>query len=121
MPSSDVSNHAQTCIPQDGIGVAGHARGWLNDSAFLPLAAAGLAFAGIWLAADYAGVSRAIFAPQYVLELLVRDVMQDNGTECSRAHRSNGRRCTSSQVAEPAPLYEPFERAARKVLRHAGI
>ena len=118
MPSSDVSNHAQTCIPQDGIGVAGHARGWLNDSAFLPLAAAGLAFAVIWLAADSAGVSRAIFAPQYAIELLVRDVMQNYGAECSR---SNGRRCTLSQVAEPAPLYEPFERAARKVLRHAGI
>jgi hypothetical protein len=99
-------------------GFAGRARAWLGHSVLPPGVAAALALAGVWALAPYASDFPAVFAPRNYVEALVRDAVQSYGAECARSH---GRRCASRQETEPDPAYAPLERAARKVLRHAGF
>ena len=73
--------------------------------------------AGIYLLPDFVRGYPALFAPQNLLEAFARDVFQGEASDCVRPAR---RRCSAAQE-EPEPFYAPFEDAARKVMRHAGL
>ena len=81
------------------------------------LAAVGIV-ASIWFGGGYIRVFPTFFAPQNILEAMVRDVLQNDRADCVLP---NGRRCASGQNAEPDPPYASLEQAARKVMRHAGL
>jgi len=96
---------------------ANPSRAWLREATIPLFAAVGLGVAGLYLLPDVVRGYPQLFAPQNLLEAFARQTFQSEASDCVRSARH---RCTTAQE-EPESVYAPFEDAARKVMRHAGL